>query len=154
MRYYVHATGTTCYDCTGLTSPQKIRVDWQSLIGPAPEEEPEIEWRWLSPNRPEVITFDATRREAREIGDRLEDLCREAGLYSTTLIVWRWPTSEAKIEADLVERTKVLLQDVMGLRDGAGIGTPRRVELAEVTAALHTVTKKLADLPDERRSIT
>ena len=140
MRFYLQGTGSTCYDRTGITYPERFAVDWQAVVGPHPEDRPEVEWRNRRDNQPEELTFTAaTRREAEAVVDRLEGMIGEAGLVDTGFVVTLWP--EDIVEAEAL--VGAALGEVEGLRDQAPAGTRRRTAL---TDAAHDLRRALENL--------
>lgn len=72
-QYYIRATGSTCYDQSGVTFPVKEPVDWdvilEGLKDPAPRWESQFGWK----NQPEVLVFTASPEESNIIDQRVFD---------------------------------------------------------------------------------
>lgn len=70
--YYIRATGSTCYDQSGITFPVKEAVDWNALLeglgNPRTKWEPEHG----QSNLPPVLTFWANDEEVRLVDERIE----------------------------------------------------------------------------------
>ena len=70
-RYYIKATGSVCYDDTGIVFPSHIALDFKDLLSPL--KNPEMKWEnqfgWF--NQPLVLTFRASEEEARELNEKL-----------------------------------------------------------------------------------
>ena len=70
-RYYIKATGSVCYDDTGIVFPSQIALDFKELLSQL--KNPEIKWEnhfgWI--NQPLVLTFRANEKEAKEVNDEL-----------------------------------------------------------------------------------
>lgn len=64
-RYYVKATGSVCYDRSGITFPDTETVNFNSLLSglSTPKWENQFDWS----NQPAVLSFSAEEKEAREI---------------------------------------------------------------------------------------
>ena len=54
-KYYIKATGSVCYDKTGITFPEKIVIDFDSLLKNVENVQWENYHGW--DNLPEVVTF-------------------------------------------------------------------------------------------------
>jgi hypothetical protein len=85
-QFYIRATGSTCYDQTGITFPIKDPVDWYSLFAglkdPSPRWENEFGWE----NQPEVLVFRATPEEVALVDQRMDAL---PSIRLRTVIMWR-----------------------------------------------------------------
>ena len=70
-RHYIRATGSVCYDQTGIVFPSQIALDFKALLSQL--KKPQVKWEkqfgWF--NQPEVLTFRATHEEARELNGKL-----------------------------------------------------------------------------------
>jgi len=70
-RYYIRATGSVCYDPTGIIFPSKIALDFTDLLSPL--ENAEVKWEnqfgWC--NQPLVLTFKGSENEAKDINEKL-----------------------------------------------------------------------------------
>ena len=70
-RYYIKATGSICYDETGIVFPSQIALDFKDLLSQL--KNPEIRWEnqfgWF--NQPLVLTFKASEEEAKAVRDKL-----------------------------------------------------------------------------------
>ena len=64
-KYYVRATGSTCYDKTGITFPEKVSIDFDSLLEDTKNVQWENQFGWS--NQPKVITFHCTKSLADKI---------------------------------------------------------------------------------------
>ena len=64
-KYYIKATGSVCYDKTGITFPEKVSVDFDSLLKNAENVQWENYHGW--DNLPEVVTFHCSKILADEI---------------------------------------------------------------------------------------
>jgi hypothetical protein len=68
-QYYIKATGSTCYDSSGITYPEKQPVNWLALLfGTANRS---WENNLGMSNQPKVITFDARSSVAKNIDLKL-----------------------------------------------------------------------------------
>lgn len=73
-RWYIHATGSTCYNMEGVTFPPERAegVNWEGLIQDVVRG-PHCAWErrlgWL--NQPHVLTFNATAQQAKEVEAKL-----------------------------------------------------------------------------------
>ena len=56
---YLKALGSTCYDRSGITWPEKVAIDWLALF-----EVDEIVWEQNRSNQPEVISVDQEMKRA------------------------------------------------------------------------------------------
>ena len=70
-RYYIKATGSVCYDSTGIIFPSQIALDFTSLLSQLKNAEMKWENQFGWKNQPLVLTFKATEKEARAVNDRL-----------------------------------------------------------------------------------
>jgi len=70
-RFFIKATGSVCYDSTGITFPSPIALDFKDLLSPL--KNPEMKWEnqfgWC--NQPLVLTLRASEREAQKLNNRL-----------------------------------------------------------------------------------
>jgi len=89
-RYFLQGTGQTCYSRTGVTWPERLELDWESLVDCYPGEGREMKWQQGPLSLPEVLTFEATQREAEEIVDRIDRVCRANGLRDTGFVATLW----------------------------------------------------------------
>jgi hypothetical protein len=78
-RFYLHATSSTCYDATGITYPNKIKIDLKSFVKAFGAECPYFVRR--ASNLPAVIEFIATEANAFIINKKV---------YEYGLIVHNW----------------------------------------------------------------
>ena len=82
MNYYLRATGSTCYDRTGLTFPNTVPMDFQAIL--RKHDVVETEWKpefgWS--NQPDVLCFQATSEQARAIG---EEFSFQSGIIVRTM---------------------------------------------------------------------
>ena len=77
-RYYLHATGCTCYDRTGITFPEpKISIPIEELahifFGYNTETVLQRQFNWN--NQHEVLTFSATEDKAKLFQTALNKFC-------------------------------------------------------------------------------
>lgn len=56
-RYYIKATGSTCYDKSGLTYPNKLTIDLEQLVKLGDASEVHWEPHLNLDNLPEVLCF-------------------------------------------------------------------------------------------------
>ena len=70
-RYYIKATGSVCYDEKGITFPENIAVNFKGILSSicSPKVKWENQFSWT--NQPEVLSFSAKEKEAREINNKL-----------------------------------------------------------------------------------
>jgi hypothetical protein len=74
-RYYIHATGSTCYDRTGVTYPQPHKaIDFNKLVKSCGGQWLRWQRKFGWHNQPDVLTFAATEREAQKIQAELTAL--------------------------------------------------------------------------------
>jgi len=70
-RFYIKATGSICYNETGIIFPSHIPFDFKDLLSPL--HNPEMKWQhqfgWI--NQPKVLTFRASEKEAKEVNEKL-----------------------------------------------------------------------------------
>ena len=70
-RHYIRATGSVCYDQTGIVFPSQIALDFKALLSQL--KKPQVKWEkqfgWF--NQPEVLTFRATEKGAKQVNDKL-----------------------------------------------------------------------------------
>ena len=67
MRYYIKATGSTCYDRTGITFPEKKELDLEGIV----KNHGGYNLRWESQfgwtNQPDVLTFKALQNDLNPV---------------------------------------------------------------------------------------
>lgn len=82
-RYYLRASGSNCYDKTGVTFPTHQPMNIEDIIKSVCEK-PNLRWAnqfgWS--NQPKVLTFNATEQEVKGLD--------EVFPYATVLVTPHW----------------------------------------------------------------
>ncbi len=94
-RHYIRATGSTCYDETGITFPVKEAVDWNALLEGLSDPQPTWENEFGWDNQPKVLVFSATEEEARLVDERIE---QHPSLRMRTLVQVRSWTVRKRVD--------------------------------------------------------
>jgi len=90
---YIRATGSACYDETGITFPVKEAISFDHILeglkDPRPRWENEFGWQ----NQPKVLLFSASDEEARLVDERLDAHPAAHGRLLVLLKDWRTKVS-------------------------------------------------------------
>lgn len=99
-RMYLHATGSTCYDRSGITHPVRIGMDLEAILKSlcgVSKTSWESQYGWV--NQPVVLSFDTTEGSRRNL-DKLDYFLMMLGLLVAAH--WGYDQHSNKVPDDLV----------------------------------------------------
>ena len=71
MKYYLKATGSVCYDNSGITFPLIISVDYEEILSRFQISNISWENQYGWSNQPEVLTFWAEEENVKQLNTEI-----------------------------------------------------------------------------------